>query len=264
MNECWQKFLPFMMQGDWGGYSKRSEDDPLFEEYYNNWRSHNDMWVKPLSSLKIANNPRFRRHNEFKTRRFKAELEGVIEAIKALASSEEIWNNRFIKRDAIDIIRTALGRSLNLLLASAMYDTDSELVSKKKDIYFRIHDTLKSLLSPSDDFSVYKTLLYIQSVAPTNPRFEKTLKQNISCSYCRQYALELMDSLFRKEATLVFDWMLDGKDEDRVQELSDTADKIHREFMETPLELLSRAPAADATEIARKASDCMKLLFEVL
>ena len=262
--ECWQKFLPFVMLGDWGGYSRREENEPNALEFYNTWVSHSDLWVNPLKVLHLKDDIRYCKQTNFKIERSKTTLSNVIGAIESLASYEELWGNNFFKRDAIDIIRTALGRYMNFLLASALYDTDIEIVKKKQEVYFILHDTLKKLLSLSDDFSVYQTLIAIQTTAPTNPNFEKTLKENIGCSYCRQYAFELMDTLFKKEARLVFGWMMNGKHEYDAKKISEEAKQIFENFLDTPLPQIKEHNIYKPSEIAYQSANCLKLICEVL
>ncbi len=266
MDSCWQKFLPFMMMGDWGGYSVRDENDPMGAEYYNSWFSHNDLWTKTLTMgvLIIRDNMRYCKQSEQKICAAKAVWGDVIDVIETLAGYDELWTNTFFKRDAIDIIRTAAGRALNFLIISAMYDENTENIKAKKTVYIKLLDALRNLLGLHDDFSVYKTLQDIQAAAPTNPDFERTLKENICDRYCRQFAYELMDPLFRKESNILFDWLINGKKEEKIQEILEKGNKLFSAFLDTPLSDMKPSETYNPTEVALQVAECLKEVYHVL
>lgn len=264
LDSCWQRFLPFMMQGDWGGYSVRKEHEEQATELYNTWLSHSDLWVKPFDTIPLVKDMRYKNQVNLKINAAKACLDDVISVIKDLASYTELWNDAFFKRDAVDIVRTACGRFLNFLIASSLYDEDTSSVIEKKTVYMNLHNALKKLLSANDDFSLYSTLEYLRKVAPVNPDFEKTLKQNIGNEYCRQYCYELMDSLFGKEAELLFDWLADGRNEEAVSALKQEKVRIFDSFISTPLSELKPEKPCNASEISLEIADILRQLGEIL
>lgn len=264
LNSCWQKFLPFMMQGDWGGYSVRKDGEEHSTEFYNRWLSHSDLWVKPFDTLALRKDMRYKKQSELKISTAMDCLDDVISVIKDLASYTELWKDEFFKRDAIDIIRTSCGRFLNFLIASSLYDENASTVSRKKAIYIELHDTLKKLLSANDDFSLNKTFEDLHAVSPVNPNFEKTLKQNIGNEYCRQFCYELMDILFKKESSLLFDWIADGKKEENIEPLMQKKTEIFDCFMRTPLSELKPKTKYDASETALEIADILEQLKGVL
>jgi hypothetical protein len=252
-----------MMQGDWGGYSKRGENEEGGIEYYNTWLSHSDVWVKPFDLCEFSNDKRNKKQIDIKIRNALRELPSVIEAIEHLIDIDR-WNDCFFSRDAIDIIRTALGRFLNLIISSALYEDDTARLRKKRELYFKIHDNLRDLLSINNDFSVYATLEATQKTAPTNPRFEKTLKENIGNNYCRQYAYELIDTIFKREASIIFDWMERGKSADDISEMKAEKSKIFENYIKTPLATLAPKEKACAQETLRSAKELLELVPDVL
>lgn len=263
MNSIWQKFLPFMMQGDWGGYSKRERGEEGSIEYYNKWISHSDVWVKPYDLCGLTDDERYAKQINMKVKDALGELPAVIEVIEGLIRIGR-WGDSFFTRDAIDIIRTVLGRFLNLIISSALYENDAKKLRKKRELYFKMHDILRDLLSINNDFSVYETLGTIQKTAPTNPRFEKTLKENIGNSYCRQYAYELIDTIFKREASIIFDWMERGKSADDISEMKAEKSKIFENYINTPLSTLAPKEKACAQEALRSAKELLELVPDVL
>lgn len=264
LNSCWQSFLPFMMQGDWGGYSQRKDGEEQATEFYNHWLSHSDLWVKPFDSLPLRKDMRYKKQVYLKITSAKACLDDVISVIKDLASYTELWNDTFFKRDAIDIIRTACGRFLNFLLVSSYYDENSLSVENKKRVYLILHDALKELLGENDDFSLYSSLEELRAVSPVNPDFEKTLKQNIGNSYCRQFCYELMDTLFKKEAALLFDWNINGRNEEELPSLMNKKTEIFESFMKTPLSQLKPEKQHNASKISLEIADVLEQIKDVL
>lgn len=261
---CWQKFLPFMMQGDWGGFSVREDADPLGTEYYSSHMSHGDLWVKPFRIISLKDDVRFKKQTALKINKAKVELSHLIELANAMATFPEALQNPFFKRDSIDMVRTILGRFLNFLMESAVYDTDAATVEAKKSLYLTIIDLLKEVLSLSKDFSLLDSLYSLQAVAPTNPTFEKTLKQNIGCDYCRQYCFELTEALFKKEALLIFDWILDGKREDAIPIINEAKQNNFELFLETPLVQYQPHIQKDAAEIIRQVAIVLESLRNML
>ncbi|MBR2353223.1 MAG: hypothetical protein IKC59_08415 [Clostridia bacterium] len=258
MNSCWQDFLPFMMQGSWGGYSKRAEDDEHGIEYYNKWLSHSDFWATPLRALRYQNDLRFQKQVNLKVTAAKQELDKVIGVIERLAELPAVWEHAFMRRDAIDIIRTAAGRILNFLIGTATYEKDHDLIKQKRALYLELYRGLEELLGTSKDFSMYHTLLAVKETAPTNPNFEATLKENISCNYCRQYAYELMRLLLRPEAELVFDWMLTKKEQSDNDYVQEQAKEIFNHYLATPLADVQPTSDTDPCKAALIIAKCLK------
>ena len=259
MNRCWQDFLPFMMLADWGGYSKRGENDPLDVQYYNKWASHSDIWTKPTSLFKVRGDMRYHRQAAAKIADAKEKLPKVIDVIGALADADGLWQNEFARRDAIDIVRTAVGRFLNFLLVAALHENDVNTVKKQKEMYMVLHGALSVLLAANDDFSIYKTLQHLRAVAPTNPDFERTLKENISNYYCRQAALELMAPI-RMESELIFDWIMDGCRAEQIDAVNAAVLKAETEFFDTPM---SEAVRPDVSDIASACERIAQGLKEI-
>ena len=224
--------LPFIKLKDWADASNRPHDDPDFMEYFCHWHNHQDIWTKPLLFLnKNHFTDHFKTYSEGKITLHVAETENVLSALHLLSDNKESLKNPFILRDAVDLTRTALGRFLNFIYIKAFGECDMDKIKVLKDACIKALDVTEKLLSVNPDFSMYETLKHLKETAPCNPDFEAVLKRNIYNEYCSQPAYELMP-LFKKEAEIVFDWILSGKPD---TDFKEKYDAILKGFEETPL-----------------------------
>ena len=70
---------------------------------------------------------------------------------------------------------------------------------------YKLLKALSDLLASHEDYSLYQSLLRLQSVTKTNPNFEITLKNNASGYYCRSYISENVEYLYLPEMEIIFD-----------------------------------------------------------
>ena len=117
----------------------------------------------------------------------------------------------------------------------------------------------KKLLALSSDFSMLATLNALRDTAPTNPKFERTLKENIGNRYCRQPAYELMDSLFRREAEVLFSWMAEHSSADEF-DFAAECDKIFSDFLDTPLTDMQPESIPEPKDAVLEVADCIEAL----
>jgi len=260
MDNLWQKYLPFLKLGDWCGYSRRQPDDEKYIEYYPKWHTHSDLWVKIFDVFKDRHSDAFRQNMEWKLSQMMEQFDNVLTVLRGLANLTEQWNDEFFRRDAIDIIRTAASRFLNQLFISILfYFDDKSTLSKKTACYLDLLEATKKLLALSSDFSMLATLNALHDTAPTNPKFERTLKENIGNRYCRQPAYELMDSLFRREAEVLFSWMADHSSADEF-DFTAECDKIFSDFLETPLTDMQPESIPEPKDAVLEVADCIEAL----
>ena len=180
----------------------------------------------------------------------KQQIESLSEVLNSLAAINAETEDKFIRRDTIDIARTVCGRFLNYLLAKAFFRFGMPAETEEiRIVYQRLTALLSELLRHTKDFSVYETLLQLRETAPVNPDFERTLKENILNNYCRQYAVELIDSVFQKEGEAVFDWLQKPYEQAELRRIS--AD-ICREFMQTPLSDMQKKAENSLPEVLRR------------
>lgn len=226
------------------------------------WAAHTDMWTYPdryKEEFKQSTHAEFYRNAIDETKKVGIYLP---EVMRNLAKINAETDDIFIKRDSTDIARTVCGRLLNYMYANMCYRfKGKEYAGEIRTVYMQTLRALADLLSHNSDFSMYDTLCDLQKTAPVNPKFEYTLKQNISNSYCRQYCTELIDSIFIPENDAVLYWF-EGKmieaDERKLGE-----DAVNK-FMDTPLKDLKRVSDRHLSEIMTEIADLAKSAVEML
>lgn len=258
MNVCWQNLLPFIKTGDWGGFSHRTPDDEQYIEYIPNWYTHQDLWPKPLAVLKENTPAMLRdliRFYEHKADNVRPTLHGAVTALRTLAADQNVFDHRFVFRDAIDMTRTVLGRLLNFTYQNALASQgDEKQVEQLSAIYFEGLELLAQLLSTHPDYSVYRSLLDLQTVAPVNPDFERTLKRNIGCRYGSGYAYEVVKHLVKDEATVAFDILKHGKTPTPA-ECDERFASVFAKFENTPLTAMQPTAIPAPHDVVRAVAD---------
>lgn len=251
MNRCWQSFLPFLKLSGWGGYTAVNKPNERFATD-NYWVTHSDIFTKPVYFV-IGSDSQQKpvlEYYEKAVKKAKQQIESLSEVLNSLAAINAETEDKFIRRDTIDIARTVCGRFLNYLLAKAFFRFGMPAETEEiRIVYQRLTALLSELLRHTKDFSVYETLLQLRETAPVNPDFERTLKENILNNYCRQYAVELIDSVFQKEGEAVFDWLQKPYEQAELRRIS--AD-ICREFMQTPLSDMQKKAENSLPEVLRR------------
>ncbi|MBQ4199910.1 MAG: hypothetical protein II649_08500, partial [Kiritimatiellae bacterium] len=111
------------------------------------------------------------------------------------------WDSSpFIRRDAIDIARTALDRAIAVRVWEFTRDHaawrngkgDGEKLAAHARNVADLCDLMADLLALHTDYSLWESYKRLDAVEKIrNPAFEKTLFENASCSYCRSHQYEL-------------------------------------------------------------------------
>ncbi len=182
-----------------------------------------------------------------------AEIVGKLVALLRSLDGETISD--FLRRDIVDIARTALDyalRELQLKLSLELVrDTpDKEAFAKRAAQRLTLTETLADLLAQNPEFSIYLSLEKTRKQwGELNPAFEKTLKHNQENGYCRSYTYEQAKYLFAPEFKL---WAAAAHDlMDNPTQTAEIAKQLETdllkpsdEFMKTPLAKM--APREDA------------------
>lgn len=253
LNEIWQELLPVIKLCDWGGYTRRTEEDKDYEKYLRGWYVHREMWSSISRVFGTLGDSHTKAHFNYKLEEFRAVAKNMSKALTMLSElPQSAWDEPFIHRDGIDLARFAIGRSMNYLLMQIVVlfnDGKYQEINALKDIFNELMQHLINLLGYHKDYSMYQTLLEIAETCPINPNFETTLKHNLVNNYCRQYAYEPMKYLFQYECEVVLN-ALSSNDEVAVtshceKELS----KLEAEFMNRPLAEMQPSSTDDISEV---------------
>jgi len=236
MNNAWQLLFPFIKLSDWGGYTKRTPDDPDYVKYCPSWFVHQSMWVKLTIFLEQKPSPDsalVKYWNE-KINETLPMMDDISKALITLSENKEAFSDEFVLRDTIDLVRTVLSRFLNYTIIKALESTGDEgRVNLLKNHYLKLMSILGDLLAHNNDFSVYETLKSLSEEAPVNPNFETTLKKNIWNTYCSQASYELVNHIFIAEGEIGFNHI--AKPFGTVTDFSEEMCAIRENFFNTPL-----------------------------
>jgi hypothetical protein len=132
------------------------------------------------------------------------------------------------------------------------------------DFAVSLMENMADLLSLHNDFSMYDTLLKVQSVTETNPNFEKTLKNNAECTYCRSFIYENARYLYLPEMNALFDEVKksfkDGTEIDR-EAIKEKFASIKENYFNVSLKTMNESKKQVSFKEICKASS--KILSEI-
>lgn len=232
MEKIWKKFFPLVKLGCWRFDRARPEYE-LYREYF----------------FDILQAPQLQRINDKDIQVWEYFLgmvqpfwNNVIDVIKFIIDlNEDMYNQQFIRRDTIDILRTIIGRCVNYGIMSlgkmvALWrnnQMDEQSIKKQCDSCLALIELLGDLLGMHEDYSMNETLKRLKSTSKVNPLFENTLKNNVADSYCRTYNYELVKYLCVPEAKFYFSWLLNEVNNNKRQGWSEKPEFAQRkkEFM---------------------------------
>ncbi len=240
MNRAWQEALPLIKACDWGGNTAKKDGDPDSEKYITQWGVHRELWTDMRRTYSIMKNRHVMRHYVYKLNLYALQNKNAAETLRILAAlPHEAWQNDFIRRDAVDLARTMVGRFMNYAVMKAavlkFYKREDEIAPLRKT-FEALQELLIPILGFHDDFSMTATLEKIAETCPINANFEMTLKRNLVNPYCRQYAYEPCKYLFHKDMTELFDYFENKNAPLPTKEEYDAASDAYLEvFFATPL-----------------------------
>ena len=176
----------------------------------------------------------------------------ILQALSTLPAEDALT-----ERDLFDIARTVIGRYLNaaILLCQLLYATDAPIAELSESLRNaeRLMECMVELLGAHTDYSLFVTLKRLQGVTETNPHFERVLKNNAECDYCRSYVYENAKYLYLPEMRGLFDEIEQAVNEGREPNrdaVKRKTEQIKKGFFETPL--------AEMQDIPRSFSDILK------
>lgn len=265
MNCSWQKLFPFIKLSDWGGYTKRSKDDPDYVKYCPSWFVHQSMWVKLTIFLmhKQAPDSALVKYWNNKLSETRPMMKDVSAALLSLSENKEAFSDEFVLRDTIDLVRTVISRFLNHTIIKAIEATgDEKRVGELEKHYIRLIEILGDLIAHNKDFSIYETLKALSLEAPVNPDFEPTLKRNIWNTYCSQAAYELVTHVFVEEGKLGFEHL--SKPFGTEPAFKERMNEITEKFYSTPLSKMQPTTLVPLDEVILKAKKAIEETEKIL
>lgn len=211
-----------------------------------------------------------RLHRQMK--HFEEKINAAPEVFRKIAALNLDDLDHFMRRDIIDLARTAVSRVQSCgfaRLALSMEDWRNGkctagtvlalLGNLKKTVRLEAE-----LLASHEDYSMYDALKLLEQKHETNPNFEKTLKGNAENSYCRSYVSELFSGIYLPETDAYAEWVTAKiqADDHTAWEYSETIGgkrkAIQDKFYATPLKDL----APDHAAVFRNLPGTLKELAE--
>jgi len=241
MLEIWQKFLPIIKLMNWN----MREHSPSWNALYYYYTPQ-----RYLEKLKNGNAEELLDGLDYsKALQLTENAVEVLENAAALPS--EAYENEMLARDIVDIVRTILGRFVHILMISegiaiiSAKDTDcpERKIGEYSTKIGQLLEALKRILSSSDDFSLYHTLVGLSEESSVYGNFEQTLKNNTVADYCRTNIYETVKELFIPEREVLQRILLSyAKDNSykAQEEFSGEQRKILEKYMQKPLAEIDR------------------------
>ncbi len=259
MNALWKRMLPCIKAKHWCGPGQRPEDLTVFQYGSTAHRLvHEGVWKVPRHIFQRADYHASKQADMIK------DLPAILVDMAKVADKDA---PDFVKRDLLDLARCAADRLqtfsiYRILLQIEKWlggeDTGNDILKRMDDLK-KMELTVMEILSASSEYSLYASLKDLQKKHECNPDFEKTLKGNASCGYCRTGIVELYRGLYLPELEMwkTF-WEKAIRDNTRVRPDGDIAamrKPIEDRFYDTPLKKLApdcKKAAADLAENIRR------------
>ena len=256
MSQVWNSALPVIKLGDWGSRTQRSPEEENYEDYAKMTYSHSDLWSRLTLFLSRpdSDDPVLRKFFRKRIEKYRAVTGIAADTLLKLPAVISAEKDPFIFRDTIDLIRTMLGRYMNLIIMFSIDHCDNaERIIKLKINYTELMEIMIEILNLSPEFSMYETLEAIKQSAPTNPDFEITLKHNLCNGYCLQPAYEPAKFIYAKEIEMGFEWML-SPEKDKT-ELSQKREALLSDFWNKPLKEMQSTHKKSLAELILQAAE---------
>ena len=187
-------------------------------------------------------------------------------ATKVLAMIQSVpLDDALTRRDAYDITRTVVGRSINAAILKAeicFVKGDIKGQEKASQIAIDLLYELAMLLGGHEDYSLLHSLEKIRSVTDTNPNFEKTLKNNAECEYNRSGIYENALYLYLPETKIWLHAALDAARKNKSIDVNFALGEIKKNrsiYFETSLADMKR----ESAPLAKVASTSRALIEEL-
>ncbi|MBR4863476.1 MAG: hypothetical protein IKU07_02775 [Oscillospiraceae bacterium] len=258
MSEAWQTAMPVIKLGDWGSRTQRDPQSPNYEDYANMTYTHTDLWTRFTLFLirPDSEDPILRKFFNKRIQKYEAVKGAAALALNQLPRDIDPLESPMVFRDVADIVRTMLGRYMNLIIMVATdRKGETETLQKLQKVYQLLMDIAVRLLGICPDFSMAQTLEALRETAPVNPNFEITLKHNLCNNYCLQAAFEPAKLIYQKETEYAFSWLMS---EDMSKEaLTMQREALIQSFLDTPLSDVTPNRKDDISELITLAANAI-------
>lgn len=182
----------------------------------------------------------------------------------------DAFEKPFIRRDAVDMVKTVLFKLLQYTYAQALYGLrdcsmgkgDKASVKEKLVLGRNLMSVLGDVLGLSEDYSMLASFQELGKNHKLNPYFEDAYKDNVINFYCRTGVYEAVKGVYEKEADVFNSWVFGKLDEGAVdfsfeEKLEDERKRIFAEFKKTPLECFKNIGKPDYKAVIHRLSELL-------
>ena len=243
MSKLWHEFMPIVQTNSW------SLDDKIHMHGY-------ELYTDIISRTEFKKE--YAEHYKLKVDRFAPYKNAGAEILNKLAEIDT--DDYMTVRDTFDIARTIIGRYVHAAIFEIEYLYATDAPIERTEALMQTCEQLMAafthLLALHDDYSLAASFERMKNVTRTNPHFEKTLKNNAECLYCRSHIFENAEYLYIPEMKLLFDEIKHivktGETYDRAA-LKERAEPIRERYFATPLSDMDRIEGTFA-EVVKNAA----------
>lgn len=200
---------------------------------------------------------------------FDGQITALLEQVKALP--KEILEDRFVCRDCVDLVRSAITQKLHidymeacaLLARWEQGRAEAQAVRDKWADCEKLLAAFAELLACHEDYSVYGTLQDQGKNRKVNPYFEEALKENILNNYCRTAAYELVQHVYLQESAAFGAWVGQCLTEKQgkplpTEQFEAARSKIYAEYKVLPLKAMQPEAPCDLLSVLAKMLTIIK------
>lgn len=243
MFAIWKKAMPVIKLTGWPGPQDKMKL-PV---------AHSDFIFKVPSAFLIELHLELLNSHRILAELFAPLMPEIPELFRMLSKMAKDPLDKFIRRDLIDLGRTAVSRIQNFGFSKLMLSIADWRGGKcpRENIFTllkAIVETVKleaDLLDAHEDYSLNDSLALLKKKHETNPYFENTLKGNAENGYCRSYISELFKGIYIPEIKAYADYIKsrinagDHSDWGQHKAFDEQMKAIRDHFYETPLKQLA-------------------------
>ena len=254
MLDVWNAALPFIKARHWNGPGARDGG-----------KNHTFLFSELFFSPKCLLDTQEVDCGE-RAQYFTRTLGDIVSKAPALLRKLAAWKlekeHEFVRRDIFDLIRTIASRCLcylsaQLILAIRAWKNGADNVEQVKSYFALLREAevlFAKILGANEEYSLYASLLDLQSKQQTNPDFEFTLKGNSENNYCRSFITELFTEIYIPELDaargIFMDMVKDGKWNDKAMEDARFG-RVKDKFYDTPLVSIAPDSAKETADFVR-------------
>ncbi|MBR2363708.1 MAG: hypothetical protein IKA79_00775 [Lentisphaeria bacterium] len=207
MREIWQKFLPSVKNRIRYAFGHKKGMAPVY-------------YIRILEICALNKQGLFRKGANT-LEKFAEALKELPELFRLLASLSEKELSTHVRRDMLDIAKSAFATLLDCFMAKIFTllkdfeegnEKEKTAVSLRKNLFYlqKCNLLLADCLSSSKEFSLYDSLLKMTAKEGRNKDFEYTLKGNAENSYSRSYIPEILRYCVAPELAIFAEYIEQG------------------------------------------------------